>query len=244
MYKFLTVYGPTGFTSFWSIKREIEPFRILDARTHQPKTKETLNIVISSVAGGIGLTVAEYLSKLGYQRIFGIAGSEEKCAVAKKLGCRGVINYKKYYDNETIRAREFEKAVREMMGGETCDLYYENVGEDMLSSMLNLMTDNGKVIMCGATATYNNWGSKEGVRNFENIISKRIQLKGILYFDEDFNERIKVFMEMGSLDMEGCDLVIPGIEALPTTYRNMIHGKFIGKPVVKLCPELTFTVPE
>jgi NADPH-dependent curcumin reductase CurA len=53
-----------------------------------------------------------------------------------------------------------------MMGGESIDLYYENVGEDMLSSMLNLMSDNGKVIMCGATATYNNWGSKEGVSNF------------------------------------------------------------------------------
>jgi len=98
------------------------------------------------------------------------------------------------------------------------------VGEDMLSSMLNVMSDHGKVIMCGATATYNNWGSKEGVRNMENITSKRLLLKGILYFDEDFNERIKVFMEMGALDMKGYDLMMFGIEQLPTTYRNMIHG--------------------
>ena len=82
----------------------------------------------------------------------------------------------------------------------------------MLSSMLNLMTDHGKVIMCGATATYNNWGSKEGVRNFENIVSKRLQLKGILYYDEDFNERVRVFMEMGALDMTGCDVLIQGMQ--------------------------------
>lgn len=98
-----------------------------------------------------------------------------------------------------------------MMDGQQCDIYYENVGEDMLSSLLNVMADHSKIIMCGATATYNNWGSKEGVRNFENIVSKRIEMKGILYFDEDFNERIKVFMEMGALDMQGCDVMIKGI---------------------------------
>ena len=108
----------------------------------------------------------------------------------------------------------------------------------MLSSMLNVMADNGKVIMCGATATYNNWGSKEGVRNFENVVSKRIQLKGILYYDEDFNERINVFMEMGTLEMKGCDIIIKGIEQLPATYKKMIHGKFIGKPIVQLWEKL------
>ena len=58
MYKFLSIYGPTGFTSFWSIKREIMPFEIVDPRSKLIKTKENLNIVISSAAGGIGLTVS------------------------------------------------------------------------------------------------------------------------------------------------------------------------------------------
>lgn len=52
----------------------------------------------------------------------------------------------------------------------------------MLSSMLNLMADFGKIVMCGATATYNNWGGKGGAHNFETIISKRLTMKGILYF--------------------------------------------------------------
>jgi NADPH-dependent curcumin reductase CurA len=106
-----------------------------------------------------------------------------------------------------------------MMGGESIDLYYENVGEDMLSSMLNLMSDHGKVIMCGATATYNNWGSKEGVRNFENIISKRLLLKGIIYFQENASDRVKAFMEMVSIEIEGNEIMIQGIEHLPETYK-------------------------
>ena len=171
---------------------------------------------------------------MGYKRIYGIAGSEKKCEVARQMGCLACVNYKNFYDGENIRAGEFEKAVMGMMDGQTCDIFYENVGEDMLSSMLNIMSDFGKVVMCGATATYNNWGSKEGVRNFENIVSKRLQLKGILYYDESFGEKVKTFLEMGVLDVKGCDVMIHGIEHLPTTYRNMIHGQYIGKPIIQL----------
>ena len=57
-YKFLSIYGPSGFTSFSSIKKEIMPFEIVDPKSKLIKTKENLNIVISSAAGGIGLTVS------------------------------------------------------------------------------------------------------------------------------------------------------------------------------------------
>ena len=66
-----------------------------------------MNILISSVAGGIGLTVCEYLSKLGYKRIFGIAGTQQKCQVALDLGCKACLNYKDFYDKEVIRSQEF-----------------------------------------------------------------------------------------------------------------------------------------
>jgi len=82
MYKFLTIYGPTGFTSYLSIKREIVPFKIENPITKKLKTPSDMNIVISSAAGGVGLTVGEYLSKLGYKRVFGLAGSDEKCKIA------------------------------------------------------------------------------------------------------------------------------------------------------------------
>jgi NADPH-dependent curcumin reductase CurA len=106
------------------------------------------------------------------------------------LGCKDSINYKKYYSNGQINAKRFENDIKTMMQGEPIDLYYENVGEDMLSSMLKLMADHSKIIMCGATATYNNWNKKSGVLNMENIISKRIEMKGILYFSLDLKDRI------------------------------------------------------
>ena len=94
----------------------------------------------------------------------------------------------------------------------------------MLSSMLNVMADHGKVIVCGATATYNKWGSKMGASNFENVINKRIEMKGILYYYENFAEQVNTFMDMVSLDIKGYETMITGIENLPITYRKMIEG--------------------
>ncbi len=100
--------------------------------------------------------------------------------------------------------------------------------------MLKLMADHSKIILCGATATYNNWNKKAGILNSENVISKRIQLKGILYYGLSASERINAFIEMGSLDMKGRDTIIEGIDQLPLVYRDMINGKYIGKPLVQL----------
>jgi hypothetical protein len=53
--------------------------------------------------------------------------------------------------------------------------------------MLKMMSDHSKIIMCGATATYNNWGKKSGILNYHNLMLKRIQMKGILYYSGDIN---------------------------------------------------------
>jgi NADPH-dependent curcumin reductase CurA len=125
-----------------------------------------------------------------------------------------------------------------ILKGQQVDLYYENVGEDMLSSMLQLMADHSKIVMCGATATYNAWRKKAGVKNMENIIFKRIEVKGILYYNIDFSKMTNAFVEMTSLNVKGADVIIKGIEHLPEVYRDMINGKFIGKPVVQLADQV------
>jgi NADPH:quinone reductase-like Zn-dependent oxidoreductase len=73
---YLTNYGPTGLTSYLSIKKEIMPFEIFNAAIKRIKTKEELCIVITSAAGGVGLTVTQYLSKLGYRNVYGIVGTD------------------------------------------------------------------------------------------------------------------------------------------------------------------------
>lgn len=67
----------------------------------------------------------------------------------------------------------FAKHIVQMMGGHA-DIYFDNIGEEMLTSALLCMKFHSKVILCGATATYNNWKNKAGILNQEVIISKRI----------------------------------------------------------------------
>lgn len=81
-------------------------------------------------------------------------------------GCKKAINYKKYYQDRSFDYDKFEKDMNELMNGEEVDIFYDNVGEDMLSSVINLMAQNSKIILCGATATYNSWNSKTGIRRY------------------------------------------------------------------------------
>jgi len=94
---------------------------------------------------------------MGYKNIYGIAGSDKKCLFSESIGCKKAINYKKYSSKGEFDHFLFEKDLKEMMNREGADIFYDNVGEEMLSSMLNVMAQHSKIILCGALATYNNW---------------------------------------------------------------------------------------
>lgn len=89
-----------------------------------------------------------------------------------------------------------------MMGGHA-DIYFDNIGEEMLTTALLCMKIHSKVILCGATATYNNWKSKAGILNQEMIISKRIECKGILYYQYSEGKKIMAVLEMIDLNING-----------------------------------------
>ncbi len=101
----------------------------------------------------------------------------------------------------------FGKSIVQMMRGHA-DVYFDNIGEDMLTSALLCMKFHSKVILCGATATYNNWKSKAGILNLESIISKRIECKGILYYHYSEGKKIMAVMEMIDLNINGSEVLI------------------------------------
>lgn len=80
-----------------------------------------------------------------------------------------------------------------MVGGQV-DVYFDNIGEDMLTSCLPCMKPHSKIILCGATATYNNWKSKNGILNYEMIITKRIDCKGILYYQYSEGKKVMAIL--------------------------------------------------
>lgn len=103
----------------------------------------------------------------------------------------------------------------------------------MLTTALLCMKQNSKVILCGATATYNNWKSKAGILNQEMIITKRIECKGILYYQYSEGKKVMAVLEMIELDIKGTEVIIKNMDQLPIAYRDVHYGKYIGKPIVE-----------
>ena len=127
--------------------------------------------------------------------------------------------------------QSFANHIKQMMGG-NADIYFDNIGEEMLSTALICLKRQGKVILCGATATYNNWKSKGGILNSEMIISKSIECKGILYYQYSEGKKVMAVLEMIDLDIKGTEVLIQGMENLPMACRDVFNGKYMGKPIV------------
>lgn len=120
------------------------------------------------------------------------------------------------------------------------DLYFDNIGEEMLAEMLLCMKNHSKVVLCGATATYARWKSKSGVANIFLAITKRITLRGILYFGQ--TEKLAMALPgMVQLAEEhgisGHETILKGLDQAPVGLQGVYFGKYTGKAIIDLGDE-------
>jgi len=214
---FMSVLGATGMTAY---------FGLLDIGNPQPG--ET--VVVSAAAGAVGSTVGQ-IAKIKGCRVVGIAGSDEKCKwVVDDLGFDACINYKTENVLEALR--------RECPDG--IDVYFENVGGDILDAVLTLINQNARIPLCGLISTYNAEGDVPGPYMFRNILMKRARVEGFIIID--FLERFAEGQaEMGQWLAEGklkyrTDIV-DGLETAPTALKRLFTGENIGKLLVRVSDE-------
>ena len=146
----LSIYGATGVTAWFGIE---------DVCALQPG--ETF--VVSGAAGGVG-SVAGQLAKLkGAATVVGIAGTDEKCRwVLDELGFDSCINYR----SDDVAARLVE------LCPDGIDVYFDNVGGEILDAVLANLAIGARIACCGAISTYTQ-DEPTGVRNTPNLIMKR-----------------------------------------------------------------------
>ena len=126
----LHIYGLTGLTAY---------FGLLDIG--QPKAGET--VVISGAAGATGSTVGQ-IAKLKGCRVIGIAGGQAKCQwLIDELGYDAVIDYK----SESVDERLQELCKNSI------DVFFDNVGGDILDSALVNMANRGRIVLCGGISS-------------------------------------------------------------------------------------------
>jgi hypothetical protein len=210
----LSVLGVTGLTAY---------FGLLDLGN--PKPGET--VLVSGAAGATG-SVAGQIAKIKGCRVVGIAGGPEKCRWLKQeAGFDEVIDYK----NEDVDARIAETCPAKF------DIFFDNVGGDILEAALNHMNMKARIVMCGGISGYNATEPVPGPANLMNLITLRARMEGFIVLDympragEAIVELLGWISE-GQLKYQ-IDLQ-EGFDQIPDTLQRLFTGQNLGKQLLKI----------
>ena len=185
--------------------------------------------VVSGAAGATG-SVSGMIAKIKGCRVVGIAGGREKCDwLLKEAGFDAAIDYK----NENVG----EALTKHCPQG--INVYFDNVGGEILDHALARLTYGGRVVLCGAISQYNNLGERNpvGPKNYFNLIMQHARMEGFLVFhfmprySEAIAEMSKWYAD-GKLKNE-VDLQ-QGLENAPKTIIRLFTGANFGKQLLKL----------
>ena len=212
--KYLSVLGMTGMTAY---------FGLLDVG--QPKPGET--VLVSAATGAVGSIVGQ-IAKIKGCRAVGIAGSEQKCEYAvQKLGFAGCIDYK--------RGPIFPGLAQNCPDG--VDVYFDNVGGEILDTVLQRLRLRARVIICGAISQYNNTTPIQGPKNYMSLLVNRARMEGFVVFD--YADRYAAAArDLAQWVSEGRIVsqedIVDGIETFPDTLLKLFNGENQGKLILRV----------
>ena len=193
-----------------------------------PKPGET--VVVSGAAGAVGQTVGQ-IAKLKGCRVVGIAGGQAKCDwVVNELGFDACIDYK----NGDVRAGLQEHCPKGI------DIYFDNVGGDILDTVLTKITRGARIIICGAISQYNNTTPIKGPANYLSLLVNRARMEGIVVFDYADRYHLGVAEMAGYLKagtMKSKEDVVQGLENFPEALLKLFNGENFGKLVLQVASD-------
>ena len=185
------------------------------------------NVLVSGAAGATG-SVAAQIAKIKGARVVGVAGGAKKCAfLAGELGLDGAIDYRA----EDVRARLKELFPKGI------DLFFDNVGGELLDTVLLHLAPRARVVMCGAISVYNDLEHTPPLRNHNRLMVVRARMEGILVTDYAAQfpaaaAQLGRWLAAGQLKNQ-VDIV-DGLEQAPAALQRLFTGANLGKQLVRL----------
>ncbi len=211
----LNIFGITGMTAY---------FGMIDVG----RVKAGDTVVVSGAAGATGSVAGQIARIQGAGKVIGIAGTEDKCTwLLDELGFDAVVNYR----TDDVRGR-----LRDLCPG-GIDLYFDNVGGELLDICLGQLALRGRVVLCGAISTYNDPGRAAGPSNYRNLITKRGRMEGfiILDFTARFPEgQMAMAAWAAAGQIKHREHVVRGLERAPEALNLLFTGGNTGKVVVRI----------
>ncbi|MFC4932194.1 NADP-dependent oxidoreductase [Massilia sp. GCM10023247] len=194
----------------------------------QPKAGDT--VVVSGAAGAVGMTVGQVAKHLGC-RVVGIAGGADKCRfVVEELGFDACIDYK---------AGPVHAGLKEHCP-QGVDVYFDNVGGDILDAVLTRINMKARIVICGAISQYNATAPVKGPANYLSLLVNRARMEGMLVTDyaARYPEGVATlarWMREGSFKSR--EHVVEGFDRFPSALLMLFEGKNLGKLVLKVAEE-------
>ena len=210
----LSVLGTTGQTAYWGM---------LDLG--KPESGQTL--LVSGAAGATG-SVAGQIGRIKGCRVVGIAGGPEKCAwLTDEAGFDSAIDYK----SEDVDARIAELCPNKV------DIFFDNVGGDILEAALNHINLRARVVLCGGISSYNATSPVPGPSNLMNLVITRSRMEGFIVIDyvarfAEAAEELTAWVQNGELVYQ-VD-VQEGFEKIPDTLNRLFTGQNRGKQLLRI----------
>jgi NADPH-dependent curcumin reductase CurA len=192
----------------------------------KPKAGET--VVVSGAAGAVGMVVGQ-IAKIKGCRVVGIAGGAEKCAyLVKELGFDAAIDYKN---------GDVKKGLKDHCPN-GIDVYFDNVGGEILDACLARLAMHARIVICGAISQYNSTEGMKGPANYMSLLVNRASMTGMVVFDwaERYGEAAREmagWIAAGKLKAKE-DVVKGGIDAFNDTLLKLFKGENFGKLVLAM----------
>jgi NADPH-dependent curcumin reductase CurA len=212
---YLAALGMPGMTAY---------FGLLDVGA----LKDGETVLVSGAAGAVGSMVGQ-IAKVKGCRVIGIAGGPEKCALlTDELGFDAALDY---------RSDGFKQALRDATP-DGVDVYFDNVGGEILDLALTRLAMKARVVICGAISQYNNETAPQGPSNYLALLVRRARMEGFVVFDyakryAEGAQAIAGWIAEGRITSQE-HVVQGGIDDFPDTLQMLFRGENVGKLVLEL----------
>jgi NADPH-dependent curcumin reductase CurA len=210
---YLGILGMPGMTAWFGL-----------SEIGRPKPGET--VVVSAASGAVG-SVAGQLAELAGCRVVGIAGGRAKCDhVVQELGFDACVDYK---------AGDLLRDLR-LACPNGVDVHFENVGGEILDTLLRIMNPFSRIIVCGLIAEYNA-SQPHAYATLRSVLVNRIRMQGMLVFDwkDRYGEALEgLARHLAEGKLRYRESVVHGIDNAPMGLISLLQGGNFGKQLVKL----------
>jgi NADPH-dependent curcumin reductase CurA len=211
---FLGALGPTGLTAYFGL-----------LEVGKPKAGET--VLVSAAAGAVGSVVGQ-IARMQGCRVVGMAGSEDKCQwLTGELGFDAAINYKTCADLSAAISAACPDGV---------DVYFDNVGGQILDAALLCLNKHARVAVCGWISTYN-VPNAPGPTNLWQLVAESVTLQGFTVLDymDRFGEGVAQLAQWVTAgELKYREEIVDGLDNILPTFLRLFDGSNQGKLIIRI----------